>query len=102
MEIGDRHPDIAVDPVGARGRPRHPDCRDVWCRLHLERAARPLDEAPPDALAAPPTERKAYAVDPPGRPTPPADPIPPEPAEPERIAVPIPIPSLGSLLDILA
>jgi hypothetical protein len=97
MEIGDRHPDIAVDPV-ARACTVHlarPDCRDVRCRSHV-------DEAPPDTLAAPPTERKAYAVDPPGRPTRLPEPTPPDPDARETIPVWIPVTNLGTLLDILA
>jgi hypothetical protein len=95
MEIGYPHPDIAADPVGARDLACRPDCRDVRCRSHA-------DEAPPDALAAPPTERKAYAVAPPGRPTDLPDPTPPDPDARREIPVWIPVTNLGTLLDVLA
>jgi hypothetical protein len=101
-------------------------CRaDTWCRNHLAAALseisrlqrgiysagdralmdlppRHLEDVGPDPRANPPTERKAYAPEPVGKPSEREDPTPPDPAVEVRIPVWIPISTLGTLLDILA
>jgi hypothetical protein len=63
---------------------------------------RRVEDLPPDPKAAPPAERKAYAPDPPGRPTEFPDPTPPDPSEQVRVVNWFHITNMGTLLDVLA
>ncbi len=103
----DRETAAALDECDARR------CRLLLgvARRELERLRRPPLEPvdtfergadrPPDLLAAPPQERKAYAPDPLGKPTPPGE-TPPQAAEVLEAVNHFHVTNLGTLLDVLA
>jgi hypothetical protein len=92
----------------------HPTEREIsHLRAELARLARPPirdvfepsrrlpePDRPPDPLSSPPTERKAYAPDPIGKPAPPRD-TPPDPAETLHLINYFRITNEGSLIDLL-